>query len=335
MNLPVSIKLSSIYCHDEADGPGDAEPYLWTIFFKIDGQNIRQNGFVLAGEATFAFGAGSHNNLNTSSVVDGEVVVIPPSVGEWTTSLQPIIIKDLKDNEYRIPGIVGIVAVLMEEDNVSDSGAEAGHQALNNYIKNSINTFIGDLSLLEFANTNNPKEVLDAKIEELKKQMIDGSGSIVSDAIVNKQPWYSDLWAWVNADDKIGSEIWLFDQDEIVSRRYHIHLNKRWFNEGEWEIHGDLNAPNPCQAQLVAVNQQKVRIQNIENQIRALRAEMIRMPPAARAALQAEINEIVNTQLEPAQEQLKVLQRKLEQCYMRDSVRPNLGTIDVGVIFRP
>ena len=91
MELPVSVKLSSIYCHDEADGPGNAEPYLWTIFFKIDGQNIVQNGIRLQGEATFAFGPGSHENLNTHAVVDGESVKIPAALGEFSTTLRPIV----------------------------------------------------------------------------------------------------------------------------------------------------------------------------------------------------------------------------------------------------
>ncbi|MBK7873357.1 MAG: hypothetical protein IPJ74_23150 [Saprospiraceae bacterium] len=246
--------------------------------------------------------------------------------------MRPIIIKDFSDNTYRIPGIIGIAAVLMEEDNVSDSGAEAGHQALNNFIRTSINDFISNITLLEFANTTNPKEVLDAKIEDLKKQMIDQSESIVKDAIVNKQPWYSDLWAWVNADDKAGSEIWLFDQDEIVSKRYHIHLNTTWFKEGEWEIHGDVNAPNPCQSQLVAVNQQKHRIKQIEDSIRALQAEMRKLPPAHRAVILAEINEIKAKQLEPAKTQLKALEKALQMCYTRVSIRPDLSTIGTAVL---
>ncbi len=241
--MEISIKLKEIICHDEADSIGNAEPYLWTIFFKIDGQNIQQSGLSLAGEATFAFGPGSHFNLNTESVTAGERISIPPALGEWSTTLSPIVIKDFSDNTFRIPGIIGIAAVLMEEDNVSDSGAEAGHQALNNFIRDSLNNFLAGISLLEFANVENPQEALAEKIEELKKQIIDGSASIVEDAIVNRQPWYSDLWAWVNADDKIGSEIWLFNQDEILSKRYHnIQLNQRWKNEGDWELNGEISA---------------------------------------------------------------------------------------------
>lgn len=64
MLLPTTVKLSSIHCRDEADGIGNAEPYLWTIFFKIDGETIKHTPgqFVLNGNAVFKFGPGSHEN---------------------------------------------------------------------------------------------------------------------------------------------------------------------------------------------------------------------------------------------------------------------------------
>ena len=34
------INLNPLDCHDEGDGIGDAEPYLWTIFFKCDGSTL-------------------------------------------------------------------------------------------------------------------------------------------------------------------------------------------------------------------------------------------------------------------------------------------------------
>jgi hypothetical protein len=58
--LNVALKLNEIICHDEGDGWGSAEPYLWTIFFKIDGLTVVQNGVSLVGEADFMFGQGSH-----------------------------------------------------------------------------------------------------------------------------------------------------------------------------------------------------------------------------------------------------------------------------------
>ncbi len=319
MELPVSLKLSSIYCWDEADGIGNAEPYLWIIFFKIDGENISQNGALLSGEASFRLGIGSHGNLNTHAVDPGESIIIPAELGEWTTTLKPIIITDLSQKQHFVPGILGIAVILMEEDNVSDSGAETGHIALNQFIEKSINDFIKSVNLLDFL--NDAENILDDKIEELKKDIIKNAGNVIEDAITNKQPWYSDLWSGINADDKIGSKIWFFDQYEIVSKGYHIKLAERWENEGDWEIFGFVDALNPCQSQLNAVDHQNKIIKSIEDNIRKLQDEFRLAPAWQKPSIKAEIEELKREQLRPAQNQLKPLMNDLDKCYGIQRVR--------------
>jgi hypothetical protein len=47
------LKLERIRCHDEGDGWGSAEPYLWTVFFKIDGDSVAlTESLMLSGHAT-------------------------------------------------------------------------------------------------------------------------------------------------------------------------------------------------------------------------------------------------------------------------------------------
>jgi hypothetical protein len=321
MLLPTSVKLSSIYCRDEADGIGDAEPYLWTIFFKIDGETIKHtpNTLTLTGDAVFHFGPGSHGNLGTKSVDAGQTVQIPAAIGEWHNQLQPIILTNRDGTTSSVPGIVGVVAVLMEEDNVSDSGAEKGHQALNNFVQTEINNFIHSINLLDFVNVANPQDKLNELIEAMKKKIQDGAAGVVGKAIEHAQGFWSNLWSGLNKDDKIGSVVYTFSQQDIVQRRYSIALDQRWKNEGDWELFGSISAPNPCQAQLVAVNQEKVKIKQIEAQIRATQTELARAPAAQKAALRAEIAEL-QKQIPPLQAELKRLEGLLTQCYLRQSI---------------
>jgi hypothetical protein len=320
MLLPTSVKLSSIYCRDEADGIGDAEPYLWSIFFKIDGETIKHtpNTLSLTGDAVFHFGPGSHGNLGTKSVDAGQTVQIPAAVGEWHNQLQPIILTK-GTTTMAVPGIVGVVAVLMEEDNVSDSGAEKGHQALNNFVQTEINKFIHGINLIDFINVPNPQDKLNELIDAMKKKIQDGAAGVVGKAIENAQGFWSNLWSGLNKDDKIGSVVYTFSQQDIVQRRYSIPLDQRWKNEGDWELFGSISAPNPCQAQLVAVNQQKTRISQVEAQIRTAQTQMARAPAAEKAEFRAEIAEL-QKQLPPLRTELQRLEGLLNQCYIRQSI---------------
>lgn len=320
MPLSTSVKLSSIHCRDEADGIGDAEPYLWTIFFKIDGETIKHtpNTLTLSGDAVFRFGPGSHGNLGTKSVDAGDSVQIPAAVGEFHTELQPIILTK-GTTTIPVPGVVGTVVVLMEEDNVSDSGAEKGHQALNNFVRKEINDFIHGINLLQFIDVPNPQDKLNELIEAMKKKIQDGAAGVVSKAIENAQGFWSNLWSGLNKDDKVGSAVWTFSQQDIVQHHYAISLNQRWRSEGDWELFGAITAPNPCQAQLVAVNQQKVRINGIEAQIRAKKTEMARAPAAQKPGIRAEIAEL-EAELPPLQAELKRLEGLLDRCYVRQTV---------------
>src|SRR5262249_45587291 len=148
--LNVSINLDRIHAYDEGDGWGDAEPYLWTVFFKIDGDTMMLNDSLrLVGTPVVVGTPGSHGNLGTNDVNEGDNVAIPEAIGYWQSLLKPIpvaeSIKPLVGDD--LPGVIGVVTVLMEQDNVSDEGAEAGHQALNAGVLNALEQIVASLGV--------------------------------------------------------------------------------------------------------------------------------------------------------------------------------------------
>jgi len=88
--MDIHARIERLECIDAGESQG-AEPYLWTVFFKIDGSTCRVVGGVLNGTATVvATTGGSHGNLSSESVHSGDLVAIPTHLGEFRTRLYPI-----------------------------------------------------------------------------------------------------------------------------------------------------------------------------------------------------------------------------------------------------
>ncbi len=262
--MSTSIKLDRIVCHDEGDGWGSAEPYLWTVFFKIDGETVAvTEALTLAGTATIVPTPGSHGNLPNGDVDPGEVIPIPPVLGEFTSLLNPIPVppplQPLAGED--LAGIIGVVIVLMEEDNVSDDGAEAGHQGLNNGVAAAIADIIATRS---FTNPDITEEEIAAYLDAIEDAVVD--------AITDNQNIFEDIWAFLNADDQIGSKVFFFDQDDLTENPT-IEFSQRFENQGDWEIFGQISASVVCPADALAATSGKLRgiLPDISTEMRAFR----------------------------------------------------------------
>jgi hypothetical protein len=233
-NLNVKFHFDRLHCHDEADGWGNAEPYLWTVFFKIDGTTCRLNeALKLEGTATIFTTPGSHGNLGDSDVDAGDTVSIPSAIGLKEFTITPIPVPDsakalgIED----VPAVAGAIVILMEEDNVSDDGAEAGHAALNAGVQSALNNIIPTLG---FTKTDITKDEIKAMNEKISSE--------IKQAIRNQQNAFENIWSILNADDEIGTEVFKFSGDELLQQSP-IPLNVRWKNDnGDWELFGNVSA---------------------------------------------------------------------------------------------
>lgn len=234
--LNIHFDINRLHCRDEGDGWGSAEPYLWTVFFKVDGSTVAVSPALnLTGNAVIHTTPGSHGNLGDTDVDEGDVITVPVAIGEWDTPLEPIAVPPPFDAiQPDVGGVIGVVCVLMEEDNVSDSGAEAGHQALNNGVRDAVNQIVA-------TRTVSDQDVTDAELAGFESQIT----SAVSSAIQNQQNFFENIWSWLNADDSIGFKVFLFKHDDLASAGT-VDFSQRFRNEGDWELSGTITATAVC-----------------------------------------------------------------------------------------
>lgn len=231
--LNVNLKVRNLHCFEEGDGIGSAEPYLWTVFFKIDGDTTVVNrNLELQGTATIVTTPGNQGDLPNHDVDPGENVPIPAVLGEFTTQLKPIPLQQPVGDVTEVGGVVGAVIVLMEQDNTPGAAIAAGHNALNNELRDSLNLLIPTLN---FAH----QEPTDEEIEALKKQIGDEVTRVISDH-VSIADW---LGGFGNMDDKIGSEVFRFSHSLLETQGVSgVSFRKRFKNQGDWEIQGGITA---------------------------------------------------------------------------------------------
>jgi len=205
-NLDVRLRLSNLHCFTEGDGIGSAEPYLWTVFFKIDGETAFVNpSLQLEGTATVLGRPGDHGNLPNHDVDAGETVLIPAALGEFNTRLRPIPLREPINGVTAVGGVVGVITVLMEEDGTSASAVAAGHEALNAAVRSGLNALIPRLGIRH-------PEPTSAEIDELTEQV----GELVTDAIGDNVSVWDWLRVFGDMDDKVGSAVFRFSHEQLA-----------------------------------------------------------------------------------------------------------------------
>jgi hypothetical protein len=212
-DLQTLISLDHLHCHDETDDYGGGEPYLWAAFFKVDGETVvldlveddrpdenkTLTDLFLKGGCTLVATAGSHGDLPNHDVDAGEDVPIPAAIGESRFAMVPIQVterarKVLPDRNTSVNGgAVGVVVALLEQNQVSELAAEAGHAVFNDTLVVGINEMI---PTLKFPSLSPPPEQLAA----LKVKVSDAATA----AIVKTSGL--DPAAYEFPDAKIGAE---------------------------------------------------------------------------------------------------------------------------------
>lgn len=235
-SLTVNFNLSNIKCYDEADEDGGAEPYLWTVFFKVDGDTAVVNDrFNLEGTASVFGTHGDHGNLGDTDVKENDTVPIPGSIGKFKTTLRPIPVKPIPG--LTVGGVVGVIAILMEEDSTSEDAVAEGHSQLDTALQNALNNLIPTLGWDEQDITKEEVKGIESKIT-----------SAIRSAIVNEVGFWDIAWGFItldnNQDDHVGTAKFVLSYRDLEGLSGRAISLKQSIDgdHGSWGIYGSVTA---------------------------------------------------------------------------------------------
>ncbi|HKO92781.1 MAG TPA: hypothetical protein VJU61_16615, partial [Polyangiaceae bacterium] len=247
---------------DENDGSGKAEPYLWRVFFKLDGDTVgaRIEGDPLVnggadarlrieGKATLVTHSSNHHNITKGNVDAGQTLGIPESLGAYETTLTPVSVSHPVIGSLPImPGFLGCVAVLLEQDNTVNGPIADGHRALNGAVQKVIDDLI---VLIDRELAKVSLKALQANPQRVKNEAL----RLINEALVTKQVEVQNKvikaikddalpWKWLagagDMDDQIGMLTVVYSQQQLVLGGKLIV--GRFRNEGDWELWGEIGA---------------------------------------------------------------------------------------------
>ena len=233
LDADVRIRLTSVHCIDEADGPGSAEPYLWTVFFKLDGTTAAVTpALQLAGRSTVIGPPGDDGNLPDHDVDVGEVVAIPAALGLFRTRLRAIPLQQPIGATRGVSGVLGVVMVLMEEDNTPESAIANGHRALDRAVRQALDKLVPTLGFIHPEPTPQEIEAMSARVRSAVE-------TAVRDDI--------SAWDWLGSlsdmDERIGSAVVQFGQQALLDAGSGgIGFSRHFDDAGEWRITGRATA---------------------------------------------------------------------------------------------
>jgi hypothetical protein len=258
--VPVAVAFHSLFCFHGSD-ESDSEPYLWCIGFALDGRTITHapDAPKLSGAPEFFFSPGSHGSIGGPMGI-GATRRIPPAVGRFNTTLQPIVL-NVAGRTIEVPGTVGLIGILLEEDATSDEGADAAHAAINELVRIEMQEAIDDISMagvgaevLQATAAGTSAEaaahkIFEARVDRLVKRIQRYARSTAVDAIVSKLSFPSAIVEGADPDEFLGVSVNIFngadlDQTEHTKRieiadrirQPNVHPEASDFN---FNIHGE------------------------------------------------------------------------------------------------
>jgi hypothetical protein len=254
MKITAEIKLDKLLCTKSQEDVD--EPYLWAFYFKLDGTNVKQNPnnlLVPDSSVIIVTPAGSGGNLG-GTISSGQSLNVPSSVGTYSTVLSDIVLINIPlvpGGKLIIPGMIGCLFALVEEDAVPRHAMEDAHQAVRTFFEKEINNFIQSLNLINLAGeaaklppgTNPPspeqvKTYLTNKVDELQKKLRPALKTLITKTVITSISNAGELIDFMlnpDADDSLGNATLFATVPDIIGKSLKLPFGYNFKKDGEYD----------------------------------------------------------------------------------------------------
>lgn len=225
-NVNVSIKLNHFSYHNNEFDWTTEMPNFWFSFFKIDGSNCKLNDELqLEGKANIYSSFKKIESLRNIEPDRQDVLTVPNNLANEKVSLIPISVPQFaKSAEIgNFESYAGCIAVLMNDDCISNDEKNKYVSILNEIIQNSLDELIPLL--------NGQQNKIDKHLHDLKK--------LIKYKINQESRKNKSFWRRFRTENIIETTIWIFSSEELKSLQS-ISLTKYWGIEGVWKLSGKI-----------------------------------------------------------------------------------------------
>ncbi|MFD0362821.1 hypothetical protein ACFQZZ_15360 [Nocardia sp. GCM10030253] len=232
----LKIVIEKVHCLEEADDAGGAAPYLWALFFKVDGECYRFVNGRLTGEPVIEPRNFRHGNLGKSesgdTVFPFQDVAVPAEVGTWSTVLRPI---EVLGNDMK--AYAGVIGALLEEDGTTNAILGKGYDKLVSGLRKELSNLVEELQTIYITTGAQPT---DAAIEERLQAIEARLTQDLERTLILATLFSFNVFAIADPDQRIGNFVERVDSDDFRNRQVRPIYHTWRGPAGIWSLSGSV-----------------------------------------------------------------------------------------------
>jgi len=295
--------LERLTCTRESDRSGGSEPYIWPVLIWIDDDTLSTPALVGVTSPSPVFA----RLVIKEDMRAGQVADIPEQVGVLRVRL---------DDNQSVRQLILVVA-LWESDDTPETAMHSGYSMFATALREAFGNFD---TLMHLSQATTPEE-RQTIIDGIKSNVANRVHSAISSGLTSSEKARVFL-GLLNLDDIVGSSFMAFPQ--LTAQTFSLAFTS---NESPpsnlYAIDGQLMAvpvvADPCGAQARAVREAQDVVDNLNEQIQRLQAQLHGEtepgePQLPKNYITAEIRRIRAEELPPAEAALEAARAALAAC---------------------